>query len=125
MDTKPLVIAVSTNSADQHGPVSDRFARCNFFAIYHHKGNQYTFIENTAKNESGGAGAKAAKLLGDNNVNVVLVPEIGPKAFEALQAFEIEIYRYNKNDTVLDAIDELYAGKLPQLTTSTKHGEHK
>lgn len=125
MDTKDLVIAVSANSNHPDAPTSDRFARCEYFGIFNHANNSFEFIVNTAKNESGGAGAKAAKLLGDHNVNIVLVPEIGPKAYDALTAFEIDIYRYNPNDTVYDAVHELYAEKLAQLTTSTKHGEHK
>lgn len=124
MDTKNLIIAVSATSNSPKAKTSDRFARCDCFALYRHENNSYEFIDNIAKEESGGAGAKAAKFLGDHDVNVVLVPEVGPKAYDALHAFDIAVYRYNLNDTVIDAIHEFYANKLPQLTTATKHGEH-
>jgi predicted Fe-Mo cluster-binding NifX family protein len=85
----------------------------------------FTFFENLAKEEMSGAGGKAAKQIADLGVDVVLVPEVGPKAYDALEAFDVEVYRYGKNNySVRDALYEFYENKLAKVTGSTTKGKH-
>ena len=76
-------------------------------------------IDNEAKNEGAGAGGKAVKILADNKVDVVLAPELGPKANEAIKAFEIEAYRTIANLTVEEQIKNFQEGKLEKFETSS------
>lgn len=124
MDTrhKKIVISSSTNDAD--GLVSSRFARCEFYTLYDHNTLSFSYVENHAKDEMSGAGAKAAKQIAAMEATVVLVPEIGPKAYDALAAFDIEVFRYTKSCSVRDVIYDYYEQKLTKLTTSSTKGKH-
>jgi len=125
MSTNKTKIIICANDANAESMVSNRFARCNFYTLYNHEDLSFSFTENQAINEMSGAGGKAAKQIASLGAEVVLVPEIGPKAFDALEAFGIEIYRYgNKDYTVRDALYEYYENKLPKLLASTTRGKH-
>lgn len=117
-------IAIAAQSQDFNDTAAKRFARCEWFAIYNHDRLTYTFHKNEAKQEASGAGNKAAKILADLDVASVLVPEIGPKAFDILDAFDITVYRYEKSHTIKDALYAYYEGKLLQITHPTKQGHH-
>ena len=80
----------------------------------------FQFEKNIAKNEICGAGTKAAKQIYDLGVTAVLVPEIGAEAYQALNALEIKVYRYNQTYSVRDAIYDYYEKKLQKVLASTK-----
>jgi|LGVF01.2.fsa_nt_gb predicted Fe-Mo cluster-binding NifX family protein len=125
MDINKIKIAICSNSDNAEGDVSNRFARCDYYTVYDSKTLGFTFVENTANKEMSGAGAKAAKLVSTLGVDVVLVPELGPKAFEALEAFEIKAYQYgSKTYSVRDALYEFYENKLPQLLNPSGKSKH-
>lgn len=125
MNTKEQLIAICSMEGTPEAKVSNRFARCNAFNIYDPKTLEFTAAENNANNEMSGAGAKAAKTVSELGVSILLVPEIGPKAFEALEAFGIEVYKYtNKEQAVRDTVYDFYANKLVKLAAFTKSGKH-
>ena len=117
-------IAICANDTNPESDVASRFARCNYYAVYDHNTLEFTFHNNDAKNEMSGAGGKAAKLISGLEVDVVLVPEVGPKAFDAIEAFEIEAYRYTSKYSVRDAVYDFYDNKLARVTGHTTQGKH-
>ena len=119
-----MKIAISSLENNENSKVSDRFARAEYFIIYDHDSLNFTSVVNTAKNEGSGAGGKAVKILGDLGVDIVLAPELGPKALEALQAFEIKSYQYPREKTVREVLYLYYEKKLPALLISTSKGRH-
>ena len=119
-----MKIAICADTSDFEGKVADRFARCDYYAIYDHEKLHYEFLENKAKNESSGAGNKAAKILADLDVDCVLVPEIGPKAFDILNAFDIKAYRYQKNKTIRNVLYEYFDKQLALIDTPKPKGNH-
>ncbi|MCD6482388.1 MAG: NifB/NifX family molybdenum-iron cluster-binding protein [Candidatus Izimaplasma sp.] len=119
-----MKIAISSMENNEHSKVSDRFARSEYFIIYDHDSLSFTSVENTAKSAGSGAGGKAVKILGDLGVEVVLVPELGPKALEALQAFEIKSFQYPREKTVREVLYLYFEKKLPELFNSTSKGRH-
>ncbi len=126
MTASKNVIAICANSANENDTVSDRFARCNFYAVYNHEDLSFEFVENSAKDEMSGAGGKAAKQISSLNCQVALVPEVGPKAYAALEAFDIEVFQYQKEMSVRDAIYAYYAKQLNPISapnTNSKHGQ--
>lgn len=124
MDVKHTKIAICADSTNPESNVSSRFARCEYYGLYNKETLTFEFEENNAKNEMSGAGGKAAKQISELGAEVVLVPEIGPKAFDALEAFGVEIYRYKKEYSVRDAIYDYYANNLEQVKAFTKKGKH-
>lgn len=119
-----MKIAISSKKNTEHSIVSDRFARCEYFIIYNHDTLKFTSVVNTAKNEGSGAGGKAVKVLGNLNIDIVLVPELGPKALEAIQAFDMKSYQYPREKTVREVLYLYYEKKLPELLISTSKGQH-
>ncbi len=119
-----MKIAISSLENNENSKVSDRFARTEYFVIYDHEALSFTSIENTAKSAGSGAGGKAVKILGDLGIDIVLVPELGPKALEALEAFEIKSYQYPREKTVREVLYLYFEKKLPELLISTSKGRH-
>ena len=119
-----MKIAISSKENTEHSLVADRFARCEHFIIYDHDTLLFTSVVNTAKNEGSGAGGKAVKILGDLNIDIVLAPELGPKALEALKAFGMKSYQYPREKTVRAVLYLYYEKKLPELLISTSKGRH-
>lgn len=124
MDTKYQKIVICADNKDPESNASNRFARCEYYVLYNHQTLNFTYEENSAKNEMSGAGGKAAKQVAAMGAQVVLVPEIGPKAYDALEAFEVDVYRYDKEASVRDLIYDFYAKKLEKVFSFTKQGKH-
>jgi predicted Fe-Mo cluster-binding NifX family protein len=97
-------IGISSDSMGLDAKVSERFGRTDYFVIVE-DGKLVKTIENKAKNEASGAGNMAVRLLSEENVEIALVPELGPKAMTALKAFDIKAYSYNIPSTVQEAVD--------------------
>jgi predicted Fe-Mo cluster-binding NifX family protein len=114
-----MKIAVAAKGKGMEALVDDRFGRCEEFVIFDTETNETVTIENEAKNEAGGAGGRAVRILSQNKVEVVLVPELGPKATDALVAFEIDAYRRDESKTVEELINSYREGKLEKVEVST------
>ncbi len=119
-----MKIAISSNGNTEQSTVSDRFARAEYFIIYDHDTLKFNAVLNPAKNEGSGAGGKAVKILADLGVDVALVPELGPKALDALRAFEIKSYQYPREKNVREVLYMYFEKKLPDLLISTVKGHH-
>ncbi|MFK5883544.1 MAG: NifB/NifX family molybdenum-iron cluster-binding protein [Candidatus Izemoplasma sp.] len=119
-----MKIAICAKTTDETGLVASRFARSEFFIIYNSETLSFKAIVNPAKEEGSGAGGKAVKVLNDNDVDIVLGPEVGPKAFEALKAFEIKAFNLGKSITVKDAIYSYYENKLIETVSANAKGHH-
>ncbi len=123
MSINELRIAIPAVEETKDSRVDDRFARCNVYALY--QNGDISFNNNLAKEEMSGAGVKAAKQISEMGANIALVPEIGPKAYDALEAFGIEMYRYDSKDyTLREAVDALLKGKLKKIEGFTHKGKH-
>lgn len=121
--SQKIAIAATTN--DYTDQASSRFARCDCFAVYDRGSKTYAFYDNPAKDEASGAGNKAAKILSDLDVNVVLVPEVGPKAYDTLHAFDIDVFKYDKGMSVKDALYAFFECELTQVHEPSQGGKHK
>lgn len=119
-----MKIAICAKEGHKDSVVADRLARAEYFIIYDHEALTFEAVENSAVRESSGAGGKAVKLLFDYGVEVVLGPEVGPKALDALDAFEMKAFHFNGAKTVKDAIYLYFENKLTQSTVAHKHN-HK
>ncbi len=114
-----MKIAVCSKGNDLNSLCDERFGRCETFVVFDTETKESFAIDSEAKNEGAGAGGKAVKILADNKVDVVLAPELGPKANEAIKAFEIEAYRTIANLTVEEQIKNFQEGKLEKFETSS------
>ena len=114
-----MKIAVCSKGNDLKALSDERFGRCETFVIFDTETKESFAVNNEAKNEGAGAGGKAVKILSDNQVDVIIAPELGPKASDAIKAFEIEAYRTIANLTVEEQIKNFQDGKLEKFESSS------
>jgi len=118
-------IAFCSKGCDSESELDERFGRADFFLIYNRENDSYTPVENRAKEAKGGAGALAVQQLVDNKVSVVIAPEAGPQAIEALKKFNISIYSQKGAKTVQEALELWSQGKLDPIEEPGNKGLHR
>jgi predicted Fe-Mo cluster-binding NifX family protein len=109
-------IGISANGKNLEDTISEVFARCPYFIIAeieNGKIKSFEAVKNEAGGRSGGAGIFAAKLMAEKDVKAVITKNIGPRAFEVLKQFNIEVYQ--GEGEIKKAIEEFIQGKLKKF----------
>ncbi len=119
-----MKIGICAKNNGLESEVADRFGRANNYVIFDTETKEVVTIENIAKNEASGAGGTAVRLLDKNKVEIVLAPELGPKAMDAIKAFNIEAYALGNSKTVKEAIENYENDKLNKFITNSTEGHH-
>jgi predicted Fe-Mo cluster-binding NifX family protein len=103
--------------------VSPVFGRCPVYVFVDSDTMQFEAEPNPAMSASGGAGIQAAQFAVSKGVQAVLTGNVGPNAFNVLQAAGITTYPVS-GGTVRQAVEALKSGKLQPLSgaTSGMHG---
>jgi predicted Fe-Mo cluster-binding NifX family protein len=109
------VAICAKNDLGLSSEVDDRFGRAEFYVIFDTEKAETIVLENSAKNEAAGAGGKAVSLLHKQGVDTLVVPELGPKALKAANAFELTAYQIDDSKTAQEVLNALLAGKLTKL----------
>lgn len=113
------MIAISCAGQDIDSLVDPRFGRCSFFVLVS-ENDEITVIENSAANLASGAGIRAAQLMIDNKVEVVLTGNIGPNAYDLLKSAGVEIY--SCSGRVRDALEQYKKDQLIRATGASARG---
>ncbi len=92
--------------------ISDNFGRSEYFLLI--DGDNYLYIYNENLNLSNGAGVKAAQLVIDLEVDVVIVPKLGEKASKLLKLADIDIYK-STSKSLNENLELLKENKLKYL----------
>lgn len=114
-----MKIAVCSKGVEMNSLCDERFGRCETFVIFDTETKESFSIDNEAKNEGAGAGGKAVKTLFNKGIDLLIAPELGPKAMEVIKAFELETYRAIPNISVEEQIRSYEEGKLEKIKAST------
>jgi len=111
-----MKIAVSSTNKNIESDISDVFGRCPYFIIAEIKDGKIEKTE-AVKNESidqnSGAGVSTAQLMAEKNVNVVITGNVGPRALDVLNQFNIEIY--SGQGVVKDALQAFIDKNLKRI----------
>jgi predicted Fe-Mo cluster-binding NifX family protein len=102
-----MLIAIPLNEMNNEDGICPSFGRAPYYLIYETDSKINTFIENTAANSQGGAGIKAAQLLIDRKIDVLITPRCGENAAEALKSAGVHIFK-----SVGDSVNENIASYL-------------
>lgn len=86
-------IGIPVDEKDLGAMVSASFGRAPYFLIYETETETATFVDNTALSSPGGAGLKAAQIIVDAQVEVVLTPQCGKNAAEVLRSAGIKLFK--------------------------------
>ena len=105
-------IAITATGPDLTANVDPRFGRAAYFLIFNQDTLDYNAIEN-AQNLSlpQGAGIQAGKTIIDNNVDILITGNCGPKAFDVLQKAGIRVIVHAAG-AVKDVIHQYKNGEL-------------
>lgn len=109
-----MKIAIPVNEKKVESGVCMSFGRTPYFFVNDTEEKENLFIENTASKSTGGAGIKAAQIIVDNEVDVLLTPRCGENAAGVLQNADIKMYK-TVGDSVSSNIEAYIAGKLSLL----------
>ena len=90
----------------------DRFGRAPFFIIVESENGSFEAIQNPYADGAGGVGPKAAQVLIENNVKVLISGQVGGNAKEVLVAAGIAMYVYKAGGSVKDAFDQFTKNTL-------------
>lgn len=109
-----MKIALSSTGKEESTLVDPRFGRCRYFAFYDTEDCSFSFIDNVAVTQGGGAGIVAAQQLIDRDVEVLLTGSLGPNAYQVIHKSGIKAYKVS--DVPLnDAVKLLEEGELEPI----------
>ncbi len=107
-----MIIAITSQGTDIDSEVDPRFGRARYFLVLDTETEQVTPHDNEQNlNAVQGAGIQASRNVKALNVEQVITGNIGPKAFDVLNATGIKIFLGAKG-TVKQAVEQWKAGEL-------------
>lgn len=86
-----MKICITAQGKDLEAQVDPRFGRCQDFIIVDTDTGETDVLENANKDGMGGVGVQSGQLMAEKQVKVVLTGNVGPNAFQTLQAANIEV----------------------------------
>jgi predicted Fe-Mo cluster-binding NifX family protein len=115
-------IAFTTSGETLAGPLESRFGRAPKFIVYDLDSETFEVLDNEqSMNAAQGAGIQAAQAVAQSGVGGLVTGYCGPKAYRALYAAGIRIYRSDA-PTVAEALEKYRSGSLPLAESSDVDG---
>lgn len=112
-----VCITSQGNSLDSQ--VDPRFGRCLYFLVVETDTLEYEAIKNPNIDAMGGAGIQSGQLVAGRQVKAVITGNVGPNAFETLQAAGIEVIT-GASGSIKEAIERYRKGEFkPTQVPST------
>jgi len=103
-----MKIAITADSNNLEGNISDVFGRCPYIIILEINKNEVSkteIIKNQGVDQTGGAGIACAQILAEKNIDQVITNNIGPRALDVLRQFKINVV--NKRGKIKKIINSL------------------
>jgi predicted Fe-Mo cluster-binding NifX family protein len=113
-----MKIAVTANGEGLDAFTSPFFGRCQWYVLVETETLQYETLANPALSASGGAGIQAAQYLIEQGAQAILSGNVGPNAFQVLEAAGIPVY-VSTDGTVRQAVESFQAGQLASVHAPT------
>ena len=104
-------ICITSEGKTLDSNVDPRFGRCQFFLFVDTNTMEFEADENPSIQAMGGAGVQSAQLVSSKGVKAVITGNVGPNAFQTLNAAGLEIF-IGASGTVKKAIEDYKNGKL-------------
>jgi predicted Fe-Mo cluster-binding NifX family protein len=106
-----MKICITSQGKDMEALVDPRFGRCQYFTIVDTDSNETDILENVNRDGMGGVGVQSGQFIAEKQVKVVLTGNVGPNAFQTLQAAGIEVVT-GVSGKVKDVIDRYSKGEF-------------
>jgi predicted Fe-Mo cluster-binding NifX family protein len=107
-----LVVSAQGESLD--APASPIFGRCPTYILLDTVTGEFQALPNPAMNQGGGAGIQAAQFIVKQGAEAVLTGNLGPNAFDVLDAAGIPAYLVPEG-TVRQAVEAFKAERLQPM----------
>ena len=117
-----MKICITAEGKDLNSNVDPRFGRCQNFIIADTDTLAIEVIENPNIESMGGAGIQSAQLVASKQVKAVVTGNVGPNAFQTLQAAGVEVFT-GASGTVKEAIEKYKKGEF-KANSSPSVGSH-
>jgi predicted Fe-Mo cluster-binding NifX family protein len=104
-------ICVTAQGYNLDAQVDPRFGRCQYFLIVDPETLQYEAIRNPNIDSGGGAGIQSGQIMAERQVKAVVTGNIGPNAFQTLNAAGISVMT-GASGSVRLAIEKYKQGEL-------------
>ena len=109
-----MKIVVSSQGENLDAPASPVFGRCPTYVFVDTETMEFEALPNPAMNQGGGAGIQAAQFVVNQGAQAVLSGNLGPNAFDVLQAAGVPGYLISEG-TVRQAVEAYQAGQLQPM----------
>jgi len=109
-----MKIAVSSQGEHLDAPASPVFGRCPTYLFVVPETMEFEAVPNPAMNQGGGAGIQAAQFVVNQGAEAVLSGNLGPNAFDVLQAASVPGFLVSEG-TVRQAVEAYKAGQLQPM----------
>jgi predicted Fe-Mo cluster-binding NifX family protein len=100
-----MKVEVSAKGTDLNAQIDPRFGRCKYFIIVDTDTMEFEAVKNPHADEARGAGVKAAELVIDQGVEMLLTGDCGPSASRVLGRAEVKVVK-GVSRTVKDALEK-------------------
>ncbi len=101
-----MKIAITSEGNTLNAQIDSRFGRCSYFAIYDTETKQTKFLENPAKDASGGAGPAAVQFVAQQGVKKIIGGEFGGKTVPLFQSLSIQMVS-ESGKTIAEVLEQL------------------
>jgi len=106
-----MKICITSEGKTLDAKVDSRFGRCQYFIFFDTETQNFQVQENPNAQFQGGAGIQSGQLMASNGIKAVITGNVGPNAFQTLNAGGIDIYT-GVSGSVQEAIEAYKSGKL-------------
>lgn len=110
-----MILGLPVNTNNLEGGISSSYGRAPFYYIYDSITKEGNFVANMAAGDVGGVGVKAAQLIIDQQVEVLITPRLGDQAAQVLEGAGIAFYK-SQGEDIEENIEAFLASKLEKLT---------
>lgn len=120
-----MIVCITSSGPDLESQADPRFGRCAYFIFFDTDSQEHTAVANPQQDAAGGAGVQSGQLVVERKAGVVLTGNVGPNAFQVLNAAGIPMVT-GVSGTVGEVIKKYQQGVYSQTQTATvapKHGQ--
>lgn len=112
-----MKICITSKGQDLESVVDARFGRCAYFVFVDTETMDFEAIENQNTKAMGGAGVQSGKTVSDNGAGYLLTGNVGPNAFNTLNAADIKVVT-GVSGKLKDVVEKFKAGEYKEIDSA-------